>query len=74
VIWVPIGAWCAAVAVAVVLLGFCGYEIAWKTKRLQGDLAQLRRAQEQLDSVRAGLAETQARVAATGLTPRTRLG
>ena len=39
--WIPIGAWIAAVLVAVVVLGFCAYEIIWKTNRLRADIAEL---------------------------------
>ena len=31
--WIPIAAWIAALVVALVLLGYCAYEIAWKAKR-----------------------------------------
>jgi hypothetical protein len=34
-------AWLAALVVAVVVLGFCLYEIRWKARRLRGDLSEL---------------------------------
>jgi hypothetical protein len=40
VLWVVI-AWGAAVVVALVVLGYCGYEIAWKSARLRRDLGRL---------------------------------
>lgn len=64
--WIPIAAWGAAVLVAVVLLGYCAYEIVWKAKRLRGDLARLRSSVDQLAELRGRLAETQQRVTAAG--------
>lgn len=55
--WIPLFAWLAAVVIALVVLGFCAYEIVWRTHRLQDDLQQL-----QGDGV--GLAQLQDRVAA----------
>jgi hypothetical protein len=66
-VWIPIAAWSAAVMVALVLLGFCAYEISWKAKRLRGDLRQLQVVADRLAELRAGVAETQQRVAAAGL-------
>ncbi len=43
--WIPIAAWGAAVLLAVVVLGFCAYEINWKAKRLQRDLRRLQGAE-----------------------------
>jgi hypothetical protein len=67
VIWIPIGAWIAAAVIAVVLLGFCTYEIAWKTKRLRADLGELQALADQLHDLRGELVVTQERLAATGL-------
>jgi hypothetical protein len=67
VVWIPIAAWGAAALVALVVLGFCAHEIAWKTKRLRGDLRQLQGAAEQLSELRGRVAEAQERVAAAGL-------
>lgn len=55
--WIPLFAWLAAVVIALVVLGFCAYEIVWRAHRLQRDLGQL-----QGDGV--GLAQLQDRVAA----------
>ena len=52
---------------AVVLLGFCAYEVTWKAKRLQRDLAALQGLAAQADELRGQLAQTQERLAATGL-------
>jgi hypothetical protein len=67
VIWIPIGAWIAAAVIAVVLLGFCAYEIVWKTKRLRADLVELQAVADQLQDLRGELVVTQERLAATGL-------
>ena len=66
-LWIPIAAWCFAAALALVVLGFCGYEIFWKAQRLQRDLRRLQGLDEQVTVLRAQLAEAQQRVAAAGL-------
>ena len=65
--WIPIAAWGLAGVLALVVLGFCGYEIFWKAQRLQRDLRRLEGLSEQLTELRGQLAEAQQRVAATGL-------
>jgi hypothetical protein len=55
VLWVVVATWGFAVLVALVIGGFCGYEIAWKSARLRRDLAQL-------DRLRADLTRVQARL------------
>jgi hypothetical protein len=67
VLWVPIGAWAAAVLVSLVVLGYCAYEISWKIKRLRNDLRRLQVLADQLIDLRGRLTETQERVAAAGL-------
>jgi hypothetical protein len=39
--WIVVGAWGFAVLFALVVLGFAGYEISWKTRRLAGERARL---------------------------------
>ena len=63
-VWIPIGAWIAALLVAAVVLGYCAYEIVWKTKRLRGDLAGLQGSAAQLTALQGALAGTQQRLAA----------
>ena len=65
--WVPIAAWCAAVVVAAVVLGFCAYELSWKSKRLRDDLRSLQSLADELAQLRVDLADAQLRVAAAGL-------
>jgi len=67
VVWIPAIAWGSAALVAVVLLGFCAYEIVWKTARLRRDLRQLQDLADQLVRLRGQLADAQQRVATTGL-------
>lgn len=62
--WIPIAAWIAAAVVALVVLGYCGYEILWKTKRLRGDVAELTGTAEQLQELRGRLEQVQQRLAA----------
>lgn len=65
--WIAIIAWLAAVVVAVVVLGFCAYELVWKTRRLQADLGQLLGDAETLGRLRGDIAEAQLRLARTGV-------
>jgi hypothetical protein len=67
VAWIPIGAWAAAALIALVVLGFCGYEVAWKSKRLRSDMQRLNELATQTQELRAELAATQQRIAASGL-------
>ena len=62
--WIPVIAWGAAVLLALVVFGFCAYEIVWKTNRLRRDVAQLQAAADQLTELRDGLAAVQQRAAA----------
>ena len=64
--WLPIAAWCFAAVLALVVLGFCGYEISWKANRLQRDLRRLQGLTDQLVELRGQLTEAQQRVAAAG--------
>jgi hypothetical protein len=64
VLWIPLGAWIAAFAIGVVVLGFCGYEIAWKSRRLQGDLRDLGALAAQLTALRDQALAVQQRLAA----------
>jgi outer membrane murein-binding lipoprotein Lpp len=66
--WIPVGAWIAAVVVAIVVLGFCAYELIWKTRRLQRDVAQLQSLNTQLADVQSGIAAAQQRIGAAGAT------
>lgn len=52
--------WAVALAVAVVLLGFCAYELRWKLARLRTDL-------EGLDALKRTLAQVRADAESTSL-------
>jgi hypothetical protein len=67
VAWIPIIAWLAAVVVTAVVLGFCGYEITWKARRLRADLAQLQGLGEDLAQLRDNVDAAQQRLARTGV-------
>ena len=58
--WVLIG-WGAAIVIAVVVLGFCAYEVLWKAKRLRTDLEQLQELGARLQLAAQDLGEAQLR-------------
>jgi hypothetical protein len=58
--WIVFGAWLFAVIFAAVILGFAGYEVSWKLRRLQSDQTRLGHLIQEL----AGTA-TQLQVAGT---------
>jgi hypothetical protein len=65
VVWIPVAAWIAAQALAIVVLGCCAYEIYWKSRRLRTELAGLRGSADALTLIQARasvLAEDAARV------------
>lgn len=64
-VWIPVLAWVGAVAVAAVVLGFAGYEIWWKARRLHSDLARLTSLGDELGAVQRDLAEAQRRLGAS---------
>ena len=65
--WIPIGAWIGAVVVALVVLGFCAYELAWKSRRLRRDVAGLQSLNAQLAELQGGIAAARERITAAGL-------
>lgn len=65
--WIPIAAWSFALVTALVVLGFCAYEIRWKTGRLQADVRRLDAVAGQLQGLRGQLDEARERLAASGL-------
>lgn len=52
---------------AAVILGFCGYELVWKTRRLRRDLRQLQGLGAGLSTLRVQAAAAQQRLARTGV-------
>ena len=63
-VWVVAGAWGLAVLLALVVLGYAGYEVAWKARRLSGDLGGLERLQEDLTRLRGQANAAAHRIAA----------
>jgi hypothetical protein len=62
VVWIPVLVWVGAVVVAAIVLGFAGYEIWWKARRLQGDLQRLTVLGDELSAVRRELTAAQRRM------------
>jgi hypothetical protein len=60
---IPLFAWVGAVVVALVVLGFCAYEIVWKANRLRADLARLQAVQGELQQVGVELSTSAQRLA-----------
>jgi hypothetical protein len=65
--WIPLIAWIAAAVVALAVLGYCAWDLVGKARRLSRDLGQLQSLNDQVTDLRARLAESQERLAATGL-------
>lgn len=61
--WVVVGAWIGAGVLALVILGFCAYEVTWKGKRLAADLQKLNAATAQVAGLQKQLADVQRRLA-----------
>ncbi len=65
--WIPVVAWVTALVVALVVLGFCAYEITWKSRRLRADLAELQGLATSAQRLQQGVAAAQERAAAAQL-------
>ena len=61
--WVVGGVWIGAVVMAAVVLGFCAYELVWKSKRLAADLGRLAGASARLSELQRELAAARQRFA-----------
>jgi hypothetical protein len=60
--WAVAGGWAFAVVLAAVVLGFVGYELAWKLRRVTADAQQLQVDVEQLQQIQSALLAAQQRV------------
>jgi hypothetical protein len=60
--WLVGLAWGIALLVAAVVLGVCGYELAWKSKRLSRDLRDLLTVRDELTSLQQRLFAAQRRL------------
>lgn len=65
-VWIPIGAWLAALLIAVLVLGFLAYELTWKAGRLISELGRLHEVEDQLAGVHLELAAAADRLARSG--------
>lgn len=65
-VWLVVGAWAFAALFAIVLLGFAGYELTWKARRLTADRAKLDRTMAELAELAAQLRAAADRAAALG--------
>jgi len=54
--------WIGAVVFAAVILGFCAYELTWKSKRLQGDLGKLQALSTQLTDLQGEVSAARSRL------------
>jgi hypothetical protein len=61
---VAVVAWIAAAVFAAAVLGFCAYELTWKTRRLRGDLDRLAELGTRAAGLRTALTDAQRRLAA----------
>jgi hypothetical protein len=60
--WIVGLVWGAAALFAVVVLGVCGYELSWKSRRLSTDLRELLGVRDDLLALRDRLAAVQRRI------------
>ncbi len=60
-------AWIGVALVALIVLGFCAYEIVGKSRRLRREMRRLEAATARLQTLRDDLVAAQQRAAGTGL-------
>jgi hypothetical protein len=65
--WIPLFVWLGAFVVAAVVLGYCAYEIVWRTRRLQRDVQQLQELGQGFAALQIELAAAGQRLAHTGV-------
>ncbi|HZZ97225.1 MAG TPA: hypothetical protein VFE19_09425 [Jatrophihabitantaceae bacterium] len=61
--WVVGGVWIGVVVLAAVVLGFCAYELMWKSRRLTADLERLAGVSARLAGLQSELTAAQRRFA-----------
>lgn len=61
--WLVFGVWTGALVLAVLALGFCVYELTWKSRRLRTDLDRLAGLSETLTAMQADVEDVQRRLA-----------
>jgi outer membrane murein-binding lipoprotein Lpp len=65
--WIPLLVWLGAVVFALVVLGFCAYEIVWKARRLQSDVQRLMALGVALQELQSDVVAAQQRLARAGV-------
>jgi outer membrane murein-binding lipoprotein Lpp len=65
--WIPLLVWLGAVVFALVVLGFCAYEIVWKARRLQSDVQRLMALGVALHELQGDVVAAQQRLARAGV-------
>jgi outer membrane murein-binding lipoprotein Lpp len=65
--WIPLLVWLGAVVFALVVLGFCAYEIVWKARRLQSDVQRLMALGVALQELQGDVVAAQQRLARGGV-------
>lgn len=66
-VWIPVAAWVTAVVIALIVLGFAGYELWWKVARLRTDAGRLIALDVQLRQLQGELAAAQQRLSRAGV-------
>ncbi len=64
--------WVGALVAALLILGFCAYELAWKLRRLRRDALALQATTAQLNTMQLELRRAQERVALLRARPAAR--
>lgn len=62
--WWVLGVWIGVAVLAAVVLGFCAYEVSWKSRRLTGDLDKLADVQARLTNLQGEVQSLQRKIAA----------
>jgi hypothetical protein len=61
--WVVGGAWIGAGVLALLVLGFCAYELSWKTRRLRREGARMQALGERAQALQGEVAALHQRAA-----------
>ena len=61
--WVVGGAWIGAGVLALLVLGFCAYELSWKARRLRREGARMQALGERAQTLQGEIAALQQRAA-----------
>jgi len=66
VAWIPVLVWIGAVVVALLVLGYCAYEITGKSRRLHREMVRLQTVSERVHRLQADVSAVRQRVAEPG--------